>query len=403
MLGIKGIAVLIGWWLAFSCAPASPRDSTFQLSFGRRNNPGQALVAQLDVRDSVESHPCLTISSTNAQSSLRLGVAHSVDTTKTPWDISTEVGRYQLTRPSSTHEFFVRGDGCLEWLITLHSRPVSNVFTFPLKLQNVVCYYQDTLTEYEITVMQAVRPDSVIGSYAVYCVSDRPGRPPAIADKLTHIYRPRAWCGGDTVWCDLAVTDSTLSVFVPPSFLESANYARGVVIDPAFGHPSTPASEANMPFEARALVSGSLVAGDHYFVTEVASHSRVYMGSVTHDLGLYDMPSESIEGGRLVGGVQHLDVSNTAARQWNTVSGLNIELTEGTEYCIAMGNQTGNVRIGYDLGASGEYHASHYGSMILPEVWEEAASSRYIYGIRATYVIDSPDNSTARRRVILGD
>ena len=307
-----------------------------------------------------------------------------------------------LNTDSQRHEFFALSQNALEWQIVLHSPPPSNRLTFPLQTDHIVCFYQDTLTHYERSVMSATRPDSVIGSYAVYQIPESPNGSRQI-HKLLHIFRPRAISGGVTVWCDLDITKDSLSITVPAEFLARADYAAGVVIDPTFGFDGVPASEANMPTSAIAFVNTPLTAGDGYVVTELSSHTKVYNGSVTHDMGVYTMISGSADGGALTGGAHQVTLSNTGTRQWNSVSGLSIPLNNGSDYCIACGDPSGTIRIGYDLGGSGEYNNSMCDSTTLPTVWTESGSNRYLFGLRATYTIQPGGSITRRRRTAISD
>ena len=298
------------------------------------------------------------------------------------------------------HDFITLPDNAIEWQIVLYSPPLSNRFVFPVCAEHVTFYYQDSLTEYERTVMKAERPDSVIGSYAVYLTPES-HRDPNRCSKILHIYRPKAFSTTDTVWCDLNITEDSLSITLPQEFLDKADYAEGVVIDPTFGFDGAPASEANLPNSSLALLYGSLTAGTGYVVTELSTHTKIYSGTVTHDMGVYTLPAGSIDGGVLTGGAQTVVITNTGSRQWNSVTGLSIALSNGIEYGIACGNPSGVIRIGYDLGIMGEYNGSSCTATTLPAVWTEYGRNRYMYGIRATYTIQSGGELTRRRRKVI--
>ncbi len=140
---------------------------------------------------------------------------------------------------------FQRGDGNLEWEIVLNSRPRSNILVYPIETSGLQFYYQPPLTPEEIED-GAYRPDSVVGSYAVYHDSKRNNRM-MISDadtayqvyrtgKAFHIYAPYAWDSrADTVKCSLNIDLSTqvLAVVVPQRFLDLAVYP--VTVDPQFG------------------------------------------------------------------------------------------------------------------------------------------------------------------------
>lgn len=136
----------------------------------------------------------------------------------------------------------------LEWEIMLERPPDTNVFSFGMECTGLDFYRQDTLTEYEVVHLGAVRPDSAVGAYVAYHASRRENRVVVDAVGTTRynygsgqafvIYRPRAWDQADTVWCDLSVDVDvgTLSIEVDRRWLEQAEYP--VTIDPTFGNTS---------------------------------------------------------------------------------------------------------------------------------------------------------------------
>jgi hypothetical protein len=159
----------------------------------------------------------------------------------------------RLVTPSLDHELFVRPDGSFEWQMVFKSRPDTNVFDFPVETEGLAFHYQDELTEAEI-LAGSYRPDSVVGSYAVYLAEGRGNRVNRAGTvfefgtgKLCHVYRPKAWDAvGDTVWCgiDINVDAQLLRLAVPGEFLERATYP--VVIDPTFGVSSVGASDFSL-------------------------------------------------------------------------------------------------------------------------------------------------------------
>jgi hypothetical protein len=122
-------------------------------------------------------------------------------------------------------------DGGHEFNIILPSKPATNVISFDIETIGLDFLYQDVLTQAEID-HGAVRPDNVIGSYAVYH-STNSGDHTALGGKnyktgkAFHIYRPLITdAKGNTVWGDLKIdTDAgILSVTIPQTFLDKAKY-----------------------------------------------------------------------------------------------------------------------------------------------------------------------------------
>lgn len=143
-------------------------------------------------------------------------------------------------RNGTNHEIYRRDDGNLEWEIILNSAPNVHSFSFPISTSGLKFYYQDTLMDHESL---SYRPDSVIGSYAVYHSTKRNGLKNSNGTmdnygtgKAFHIYRPKAWdSDGDTVWCELLIDEkqSHLTITIPQDFLDRAKYP--VIVDPTFG------------------------------------------------------------------------------------------------------------------------------------------------------------------------
>jgi hypothetical protein len=134
--------------------------------------------------------------------------------------------------------------GGLEIEIILKKKPSANVFAFGIQSQGLKFYYQPSLTQEEIDA-GAVRPENVVGSYAVYhATRTNMHRSQADAEKYRagkafHIYRPKAVdSAGNMTWCDLNIDEAKglLTVTVPQEFLDNAVYP--VSIDPTFGYTS---------------------------------------------------------------------------------------------------------------------------------------------------------------------
>lgn len=147
------------------------------------------------------------------------------------------------------HNPYGAEDGGLEFSRILKERPESNVLHFTIQTKEFEFIYQGELTAEEIK-RGAVRPDHVIGSYAVYHrtkAGNFTGGKEYRAGKAFHIYRP--WvedANGVRVWCALSVDVDTslLSITVPQNFLDSARYP--VLADPTIGYTSIGGSSTNI-------------------------------------------------------------------------------------------------------------------------------------------------------------
>lgn len=126
--------------------------------------------------------------------------------------------------------------------IVLKKRPGRNSWVYPLRGKGLRFSYQPPLTVEE-TEAGCVRPDNVVGSYAVYHESKKHNR--YETGKFCHIYRPEAVDAlGNRGWCSLHVNKKAtlLTVTVPQEFLDGAIYP--VMVDPDFGYTTIGSSIA---------------------------------------------------------------------------------------------------------------------------------------------------------------
>lgn len=126
---------------------------------------------------------------------------------------------------------------------------VLSSISFPINSENLVFYYQPELTPEEIE-NGFIRPDNVVGSYAVYhATRTNMHRNKEDAEKYKcgiafHIYRPMLIDNvGDIAWADLIITDTELIIDFSEiqDWLNKAKYP--VRIDPTFGYTTAGASQ----------------------------------------------------------------------------------------------------------------------------------------------------------------
>lgn len=142
------------------------------------------------------------------------------------------------------------GEGGYEFEITLKEKPKSNKVEFSLNTKGLNFYYQPELTQEEIE-HGAIRPDNVIGSYAVYCSEEKiniKGQKEYKSGKVGHIYRPRIEdANGDWVWGKLNIDKEKgiLSVEIPQEFLDNATYPIKHAAGLTIGYTSVGGSSSN--------------------------------------------------------------------------------------------------------------------------------------------------------------
>lgn len=166
-------------------------------------------------------------------------------------------------------------DGKLKWDIEIAKKPATNVFDWELTgSAGLSFYYQPALTQDEING-GCVRPDNVVGSYAVYCdkahhIKDSTGKTLVNyrVGKLCHIYRPLCYDSkGTKVWGELLIESGTLRITIPQKFLDDAVYP--VTLDPTiFGDDSNGASSQATAQDLRGnkFTSGNAGTADSMFV-----------------------------------------------------------------------------------------------------------------------------------------
>lgn len=301
-------------------------------------------------------------------------------------------------------QLYERGDGCLEWEIVLEVKPASNRLNFPLSHQNLQFHYQADLSVEEIAE-GAMRPDSVVGSYAVYHASRRndwgviTGSDTARArygtGKAFHIYRPKAHdAAGKTAWCELSI-DTAMTIGVPEEFLSSAVYP--VTIDPTFGYSGAGASQT-IPGTAKANINDdhSHLAGSGETITSFSVYAS--SGSGTQSLGLaaYTMDNSvpKLPVTRLATATTVSLIGGTAT--WYTTATVSQSLTSGTRYCVALGDGNANTNIFYD--AYGSVARSNNSTAALPATWSNNGTGNVVYSMYATYTVSGSAVTPSRRR-----
>jgi len=157
-----------------------------------------------------------------------------------------EVHQYEKTEAGE--------DGGFEFEWVLNKKPKSNVLRTTIQHKGLDFFYQPALTAEEIK-QGDVRPENVVGSYAVYHSTKRNnivGGMEYQTGKAFHIYRPHAVdAKGVQVWCELDIKEGELTVTVPEDFLDKASYP--VVVDPTFGYSSVGASDYTIGFGGEGL------------------------------------------------------------------------------------------------------------------------------------------------------
>jgi len=176
-------------------------------------------------------------------------------TTSTSTSKVGTIDKVTLTNSVYSSDFYMKDENNFEWEIVLDSRPLTNSFSIPIKLENIECYYQYPLNETPKEIDSRITkncnntyceylnekgeldevanmPDNIVGSYS--CYGNKQNKEYETG-KVLQIYRPLAIDSlGNNQWCNLEITKDILNVTCPNTFLSNARYP--VKIDPAFGN-----------------------------------------------------------------------------------------------------------------------------------------------------------------------
>ena len=284
-------------------------------------------------------------------------------------------------------------DDGYEFEVILNEQPATNTVQFTLQTKGLDFYYQDVLTDDEVA-NGLVRPDNIIGSYAVYASGDKinyEGENEYKSGKVGHIFRPRIVdAEGTEVWGDLNIdTDNgLLTVTIPQPFLDSAVYPIHHAAGLTFGYAAVGQTTTNQQItwnsRCSLLDQHTAVAGEtltkitgYFKMSNAAGVSNTVAGA------LYSV-SGGIPSKRLSAGADMIVTSTTPS--WVSTLTLNQQMQSGTSYAICIGNwRDGST---YDvttyLDTTGNGYECLYGA--LPETWSALTTNAYSFSVYATYI-----------------
>ena len=281
--------------------------------------------------------------------------------------------------------------GSYEWEVVLASVPPANSLTLDLRRQNVELLYQPALTAQEIADGH-VRPDRVVGSYAVYHTqknNHKQGEVNYECGKIGHIYRPRVTDNlGNTIWGEWntdAETSGELTLTIDAAWLAAAAYP--VTIDPTFGYTSVGASfqgcgNGTIAYgNSNATYQYTASSGDT--ATLLTVYGDKAFGTPTGTLAIYDV-SGLDPNNQLVTGA----VTPPASPGWASTSALSTGLVASTVYTVCwVTTSNSNWNIYLDTGGAQEASRDTVDTtFVLNDPWTEDASfNTQRFSMYATY------------------
>ena len=376
-------------------------------------------------------HPSFSMQGWRGEARMRIFLASRYDSLKmaTREELTYKSRhRMRLATAKVTHDIRIEDWGTI-WDMILPSKPDRNVFRYRIRSRGLRFIFQDTLTDEE--KITARRPDSVIGSYAIYLTGKannhftyRAGdRTDTLSSefygtgKFGHLYRPKAWdSAGDTVWCRIRI-DTNLAVpgrallrmTIPQAFLNRAVYP--VTVDPDVGVTTlggtSDAINSNRA-HGQSRTEFTYQAGSGEEVTSMTGWLSVTTGTETMDMAVY---STTANGARWelvtrLTNAEQISISNTAPGQELSTSSINVAMVSGTRYSCAWGGWStlsSIIETYYDAESTGRDRQTSGGST-LGASWNHQTfvdtrkSFYFTYGTAAV----GDDQSTRRRKVLLG-
>lgn len=282
------------------------------------------------------------------------------------------------------------GNIALEYEAILYQQPGNQFsWTFPIEYRNLDFFYQPELTIEEI-LDGCDRPDSVVGSYAVYHSYKRNNE--FQAGIAFHMYRPWAKdANGDKVWLELYIeilSDSTALLHITGERSWFRNAAYPVIIGPTFGYTTAGGSAHNITTyswgqgNSNVTYTHTASAGDtiRYLVASIKTGS---VGDI--HMGVYRYTS-SLPQGIKAGSDTQINATS-ASQAWDSTA-VTLGLTAATVYTLCAGDWGGlDIAIHYNTGAanSASYDVDAGVGETLQSSWTNSLQTARLLSYYANY------------------
>lgn len=297
-----------------------------------------------------------------------------------------ENDKIKLINHTEELEIFKADKENFKFILTLKEKPLDNEFEFYLKeWEDFNFYFQPELTQEEIK-NGFIRPDNVVGSYAVYHktkLNHEIGKTNYGTGKAFHIYRPK-WIDADGmwVWADLKIENGSYKNKPPWDFLNTATYP--IYCNDTFGNTNHQSSAG-----AYQLDEGLISV---FALSEDGDVSKLTIwcdgnGSTINAKGLIHDDDASTEPNTLMGATNATSVDAATAEYDFTFSSA-VSLTTGDWWLGAVSG--GNaLNLFYDSSGGNKLRQEKgelsYSS---PGAWPHASDDHYndyIMSVYATY------------------
>lgn len=275
------------------------------------------------------------------------------------------------------------GEGGYEFEVTLKEKPKTNVVEFSLNTKGLDFFYQPKLTQEEIE-HGAIRPENVVGSYAVYASEEKInciGGKEYKTGKVGHIFRPRIEdVNGNWVWGELKIEKETLSVTIPQEFLDNATYPVKHAAGLTFGYTTDPSSSTNF---SKGTLTGNKYSGSAGAGTSMSVYAIYYNGTGRVKLGLYLNSDDSLKGY-----TDELTLP-TSAGSWTSGNFVSSPALSAVDYKLEIfvgGSGENQARLYYDNNSVDRFQlGTSYGSFPDPFSGYTTYNNSLQFGLYVTY------------------
>jgi len=287
-----------------------------------------------------------------------------------------------------TDVFYIDEKGNYKWDIEFQTKPETNFFKWEINSKGLDFYYQPELTDEEIKEGH-IRPENIIGSYAVYC-NKRNNK--YKAGKVCHIDRPLCIDSkGLKCYADIYIDDKykTLTIIIPQKYIDEASYP--MTLDPTIGFAGTPNSAGyttNVAILSMGLASGSLVAPSSGTCSIIHVYVPVGANGFAGYPGVYDN-----------NGSPNYNLLSTVSFDawvtgWNTITIPSFNIVQGNNYhpCFGSGAEA---YFGYDTTTGNTSYRSYVST--LPANWTETTPRAFVFGVYLSYVETSSYSGILKR------
>ncbi|UCG60699.1 MAG: hypothetical protein JSV52_10220 [Candidatus Zixiibacteriota bacterium] len=420
MIDTAAIRVAMGWLFVCLLVGSADADAVWReyRLFGeqsRLNRVSRQMTVRVGRVTRPDSTSYIDITLWQGECAMRINLGGGYSPLRLKAERLSDNEAVTLSNERLTHRIYPTPSG-VEWEIILLDAPDTNVFCFDMDTRNLSFHRQDSLSALERNELGARRPDSVVGAYVAYHVSNANNRR-VISDGDTSyydfgtgqafiIYRPRAWDNLDTVWCDLAIDtrQGFLQITVDSEWLDSARYP--VTIDPTFGNTEIGASSMswNLLYGYCHIISGTNTYTVPAGKTATISSYSVY-GSET---GAGDLPVNMAAFG-ISDGYPDTRVDEAVSISvsggtpgWFSSDNVTHQLTSSAEYGVAVGCAPRSGGLIYYNSVTDAVSGDNTNCALGSDTWTQSKVLDFNFSMYATYTEQTvPQTGQDRRRKIV--